>query len=195
MDAHALFGIVAGLVALSAFPVYIHYMIRGNTRPNTATWSILTLSSLLLSASYYSAGARDTFWISLSYPLGCATISLLSLRYGYRKWTGFDRLCLVLALVSAGLWWIFHSPAPTLLINIGIDFLGILPTINKTYKRPNTESRSAWTLDVVASICAILAIEQWSPLVALYPIYLLVMNCVVVLLIFRKRHSWRVYRT
>lgn len=191
MDAQTVLGIAAALVALSAFPVYIVDVLHGHTRPNTATWFILTLSGTLIAASYYGSGARDTFWISLSYPLGYLVIAILSLRYGYSKWNGLDKVCLTLALLSTVGWLVFKSPQTTFIINVGIDFLGILPTIYKTYRKPSTESRSAWILDVIASVLAILAIDQWNFFVALYPLYLLATNGIIVIFIFRKKYSWR----
>ena len=194
MEVHALFGIMAGVIALAAFPVYIHDVVRGKTRPNRATWLILTLSGFILAASYYASGARDTLWISLAYPLGFLAIAILSFKYGEKKWYRFDTVCLVLAVASAALWWFLQTPLVTLFINVGIDFLGILPTIYKTYRKPSTESRSAWILDVIASVFALLAVAQWTFSIAFYPVYLLITNCIIVILILRKKHSWRLNR-
>lgn len=194
MDLHGIFGLTAAAVALAAFPVYIHSIIKGRTRPSRVTWWILGLSGTLLAASYYASGARDTAWIAIAYAAGYIVVALLSLQYGHSKWTLTDSVCLALALLSGGLWWLLDNPLIALYVNVGIDVLGILPTMYKTYRKPSTESRTAWLMDVVAAVFALLAIEEWTFAIALYPVYLLLTNCVILILILRKQHSWRLNR-
>lgn len=194
MDVQSLFGIVAGIVAFATFPIYILSIVRGSTRPSRVTWWILGLSGSLLAASYYASGARDTTWIAIAYAIGYFSIAIFSLRYGYGTWTKMDTVLLTLALVSGGLWWFLDSPLIALYGTIVIDILGIAPTIYKTYREPQTESRTAWFLDFIAAVFALLAVEQWTFNIAVYPVYLLLTNCIILLLILRKHYSWRLNR-
>src|SRR4051812_29601118 len=106
MSLYDLFGITAGVLAFAAYPVYILDIFNKGARPNRATWWILSLSSLILAASYYASGARSTLWIALGYAVGNFTIAFFSLRYGYGKWNTLDRICLLAAIASALLWWL-----------------------------------------------------------------------------------------
>ncbi|MDO8594965.1 MAG: hypothetical protein Q7R93_05675 [bacterium] len=169
-------GIAAGILSFAAYLLYIVATLRGTTKPNRATWWILTLVGSLIAASYYSGGARNTIWIALSYVLGPAIIAVLSLWYGEGKWDRLDKVCLTGALISGAVWYFSESSLVALLTNILIDFLGLLPTVKKSYLRPTGEDRPAWTLECMASTLNIFAIERWAFAIAFYPLYLLLIN-------------------
>lgn len=48
-------GEIAGIIALVACPIYVHDILRGVTRPNRATWWIITLVGCLIAASYWES--------------------------------------------------------------------------------------------------------------------------------------------
>lgn len=181
----ALLGICAGILSFSAYLLYIFTTLKGRTRPNRATWWILTLVGLMIAVSYYAGGARDTIWIALSYVLGPAIIAVLSLKYGEGKWEKLDKICLTGAIISAVIWYFSQSALLVLVINVVMDFLGLLPTIKKSYLRPAGEDRIAWTLESVAGILNIFAVERWVFSIAFYPVYLLIINGIVTLLLYR----------
>ena len=185
MISGALVGIIAGVLSFAAYALYIFTTLKGKTKPNRATWWILTLVGLMIAASYYAEGARDTMWVPLSYVLGPAIIAVLSLKYGEGRWERLDKLCLTGAIISAIIWYFSHSALLVLMINIIMDFLGLVPTIKKSYLRPAGEDRTAWTLESIAGALNIFAIERWTFGIAFYPIYLLVINGIVTLLLYR----------
>ena len=185
-------GLTAGFLSFTAYILYMVTTVWGKTRPNRVTWWILTVVNLIILTSYYSIGARDTVWIPASYVLGSLIIALLSLRYGEGGWSRFDQLCACGAGVSIALWWLFTAPFLALLASMSIDFLGLLPTVRKSFLRPHTEDRTAWTLDFFASAINLFAVEHWIFDVAVYPIYLVLMNGLIAALLFRKRRRIRV---
>ena len=183
----AFLGQLAGILALLAYPVYIRGITAGKTRPNRATWWILTLAASVLAASYYAEGARDTMWIAVAYIFGNLAIAVLSLRYGYGSWTRADKACLAAAIGSAILWWFLDAPGVALSATIVIDFFGILPTVYKSYNKPSTESAAAWFIDGISSIINMFAIGTWTFAIAAYPLYLLVTNCLIAYLVLRAK--------
>ncbi|MEK9158471.1 MAG: hypothetical protein AAB673_00525, partial [Patescibacteria group bacterium] len=114
----AMAGKVAGILTLASFVPYIISILRKKTIPNRATWFIWTVVGFMCGASYYSAGASHTFWVSASYMIGPLVTFVLSLKYGEGGWTRFDRVCLLVAGISLGLWWVFSSPRIALVINL-----------------------------------------------------------------------------
>lgn len=183
----AVLGIGAGVLSFAAYALYIFSTLQGKTKPNRATWWILTLVGLLIATSYYAGGARDTMWVALSYVLGPAIIAVLSLKYGEGRWERLDQFCLTGALVTAVIWYLSKSALIVLLINILMDFLGLLPTIKKSYLRPEGEDRRAWTLESFAGVVNMFAIGRWTFAIAVYPMYLLILNVAITLLLFRPR--------
>lgn len=187
LDFTSISGLIAGALSFTAYLLYIFTTLWGKTRPNRATWWILTAVGCIILASYYSAGARDTIWVPVSYILGPLIVALLSLRYGDGGWTRFDRFCLYGAGVSIILWWFFSSPVLALLTNILIDFLGLLPTVRKAYLRPEGEDRIAWALEFSANAINLFAVGEWIFAIAVYPIYLVMMNGLITALLFRQK--------
>lgn len=183
-DTQDIIGIVAGLLSFAAYTLYIITSIWGKTRPNRATWWILTLVGVLIASSYYASGARSTIWIALSYVAGPLIIGLISLKHGEGGWSSFDKGCLLAALLSLVLWFLFRGPLITLLINIAIDFIALLPTIRKSYLRPIGENKVAWALESLAAAVNMLAITKWSFAIVVYPLYLLLSSWSITTLLF-----------
>jgi hypothetical protein len=178
-------GAIAGMTTLAGFVPYWLSIVRGKTKPNRATWAIWSIVGLLLSSSYWAVGARDTLWVPLSYVIGPVVTSLLGLRWGEGGWTRFDRRCLMGTGVSVVLWIVLKSPLVALGLNLLIDFLGALPTIEKAARDPEGEDRLAWIIFAIGNGFNLLAIGQWSWAIASYPVYLFSVCSWVVFLLLR----------
>ncbi|MDB5266325.1 MAG: hypothetical protein JWN89_140 [Parcubacteria group bacterium] len=180
-----LLGVTAGVISFFAFCAYYISIIRGRTKPDQATWMILTIVSFLILVSYYSLGARDTLWLPASYTIGQLITFILSLKYGNNKWSTFDKICLALTLASLLVWVGTKSALYILLINIFIDFMGMLPTVRKSLLEPYSEARFPWLLTSSACLLNVFAIRVWSFDMWIYPIYMLIINGLVTILIMR----------
>lgn len=197
----ALIGKLAGLLSLAAYSIYLFAIIRGTTKPSRSTWWILTLVGTAVLASYWLVGARATIWIALSYVIGPFLIALLSLKYGEGSgWDKTDKACFLISLGSLILWLglifplgVSQSALIVLLINLLADFVGLVPTIKKSYQRPEFENAPAWFLESVASLLTILAVRQWAFAIWIYPVYLASVNGLITGLIFRPKmiSIWR----
>lgn len=69
-DIAPLAGLAAGALALVAYIPYVVSILRGNTKPNRATWFIWAVIGAILGASYYASGAEHTAWVTVGYFLG-----------------------------------------------------------------------------------------------------------------------------
>ena len=180
-----LLGQLAGVISLLGFVPYIVEIVQGKTHPNRATWWIWTVVGAMLCGSYYASGARHTLWVPVSYVIGPLVTALLSLKYGEGGWEPFDRNCLGASLLSLVVWWLARSPLVALVANIGIDLLGALPTIRKSYREPESESLLSWIVFLVADALNLCAIGSWSVATSLYPLYLFTLAAVLVVLMAR----------
>ena len=189
----SIIGGVAGTLSAVAYVLYIVSTVKGPTRPNRATWSILTLVGLIILMSYYNEGARETIWVPLAYVLGPLIITLFAIKYGEGGWKGLDKWCLTGAIAGALLWTISGSALLALLINIGVDLLALLPTIKKAYLRPEGEDRTAWALEAAASFINLAAVKPWTFSIWIYPVYLAVFNGLIAALLiygrYKKKHK------
>lgn len=177
-------GVIAGILAILGYVPYIISIFRGKTRPNKATWIIWTLIGGLLAFSYLVEGDKNTIWLPLGYFFGPFIVAILSFRYGYSEWTRIDKICLVAALISIVPWLLLDDAMATLLINVLIDAMGAIPTLIKTYREPETEDLTAWSIFLVANTIQVFAVSEWN-LAATYPIYLFVLAAFMVLFILK----------
>ncbi len=180
-------GILAGVLAFTACPIYVRSILRGETRPDRATWWILSLGAFILTASYWSAGARETIWIPLAYCVCYLVAAILSVFYGAGKPTlsMFDKVCLAGALASAALWWFTDNPVIALSLQMIMEMFGLIPTIEKTFRYPTSESALAWGIATVASIVNLFAIGDWTFAIAAYPLFVLLTNALMSMLTIR----------
>ena len=181
-----LVGQVAGGISFLAYVLYYVSIVQGRSRPNRVTWVILTVVGVLIAASYYASGARNTMWVALAYTIGPFIAAILAFKYGEGGTTKLDIFCLVACIFSVILWVLSENPVYTLMVNIGIDFLGILPTLKKSFFDPLSEDKLAWSVTMSSNILNIFAVETWTFSIAVYPVYMVIANGLVTAFIFQK---------
>jgi len=184
MEIQAILGIAAGVISTAAYIPYFASILKGRTRPNRATWWIWAVLGIIICASYWSVGARSTFWYTL--PIGMVTTALLSLKYGVGGWTPFDRLCLGGAAAGLLLWWVSGIPFTALAVGMIIDMIGYFPTMRKIWGGSGSEDRLTWAMFLAAAVLNVAAIDKWTLEIAFYPLYIVVFNALVLALILRE---------
>lgn len=190
MDWKFYIGILAGVIAFFAYILYVRSIIRGETKPNKATWWIWAFMGAVVGLSYYFSGAENTIWVPIVEFLGPFLIALLSIRYGEG---GFDNktdiMCFIGALLSIILWIIFKNPVIALVTNLLIDSFALIPTIRKSYLRPEGENFSAWLGTVFADGLNLFAVEKFTFAILIYPIYMFVSDLIILLILFFKKNK------
>lgn len=179
-------GMLAGMVGILGFVPYAAGIIKRTTVPNKATWIVWAVLGAVIAASYYYAGAVESAWVPIAYAFGIFVIAILSLKYGQEGWTRLDKGCLAGAALGLVLWGLTGEAVSALYLATIVDAAGSLPTIRKTYGDPKSESRAAWILFSVAAVLNLFAIREWTLSSASYPVYLVILDAVMLWLIFRK---------
>lgn len=192
-DPKAILGVIAGLIAFSAYIVYVVSILKGASKPNRVTWWIWAFMGLVLALSYHFSGAEETIWVPYVEFLGPFIIAILSLRYGEGSLKDrTDLICFWGALFSILLWIIFRDPVVALVFNLIIDSFALIPTIKKSYLRPEGEDFWAWFGTGVADGLNMFAIGQFSFAIVVYPVYMLLSDLIIILiLLFRKKDITR----
>lgn len=108
-DLKSVLGVVSGVIALSAYIIYVFSIVRGNSKPNRVTWWIWAFMGLVLALSYDFAGADNTIWNAYMEFLGPLLIALLSIKYGEGGLEDkTDLWCVAGAVLSIILWIVFN---------------------------------------------------------------------------------------
>ena len=150
------------------------------------------LISALATASLFAQGDRVAVWLAGASTLQGLIILVLSFKYGMGGRSKTDVSCLILALVGIVLWQTTQMPIIALFFAIGADFVGMVPAIIKTYHFPKTEIWSFFALDVFAAIFSMMALNNWTVAEFSYPIYIFIINIVMVLLITKNSFFKRI---
>lgn len=180
-------GISSGVIALAAFIPYIRSILRGQTRPNRASWFIWAFAEGLTFASYGAAGADATLYIAAAYMTGTFTVACLALRNGQGGAGVLDMLCLFGAAISLIPWLVYGSAELALYMIIFVDALAIFPTLLKSIQDPESEDKSYWLLMLLAAAVNLLAVHTWAPSISAFPIYCLIGSGAIVTALYARR--------
>lgn len=182
-------GLIAGIIAFLAYIIYVISILRGKTKPNRATWWIWAFMGLVVGLSYYASGAQNTIWVPFVEFIGPLSIALLSIKYGEGGLDNkTDLICLFGAILSVILWIIFDNPVIALVSSLVVDSFAIVPTIKKSYLRPEGEDFWAWFGTGIADSLNMFAVEKFIFAILVYPIYMLVSDLIIIfVLLLRKK--------
>jgi hypothetical protein len=165
-------GIAVIAVAIAAYVPYLWEVLRGQGRPNRASWMIFSATGLFAAGSAWAGGARDGLWVPLVYGVLSFVVVLVAIRRGEGGWSSLDRFCLATALLSLVGWWLAGDPLVCVAMNALADTAGHFPTIRKAWREPRHEPIVMWWCVLVANIGNLVHIQTWSAIEILYPLSL-----------------------
>jgi hypothetical protein len=181
--------VVAALVSLTAASVYIRSMFKGNTIPNRVTWLMWAIAPLIATTAAVSNGVS---WAVLPVlmsgfcPLLIFVASFFT-RKAYWKLSKLDYLCGVLSGLALLLWYLTKEPNLAIAMAIASDAFAGLPTIIKAYNNPETESIWPYFTGIFSPMTSFAAAISWSFSEIVFPAYLVVINVLMVIIIYRKK--------
>jgi len=187
----------SNILVFSAYLSYEWAMVKGRAKPHRTTRLVIFVIVILGFLSMYAQGDRVVVWF-----LGiCSVQSLIMLLMSFKYGMGFERrhsrtgathlfvdiLCLIIAAVGIVLWRITSNPALALYAAVSADFVGMIPALIKTYRMPETEYWLSYLFDLLAILATGFAIQNGGFNEYLYPVYLFVINSIMMFLIFRPK--------
>lgn len=191
-DLAPVFGVGAGLLSGSCAIPYVRDILRGTTKPHRVSWGIFALLASIAAASQLSEGLHSGAALSLGAAAAFVAIFLLSVRHGVGGASTVDRLTIVAAAWILAVWAATANAALAVGLVIILELTATALTMHKAWREPATETRSSWIIDGAAGALAVLGAQQRSFLTLAYPVYHLVSNNAVVLVLtlsVRRRRS------
>jgi len=183
----SIFIIISSILALISPFVYSLAILKGEAKPHRTTRLVLLIITSLTTASLFAQGNRVAIYLAGVSTIQSIVIFILSIKHGMGGWAKSDIVCLFFALTGIFLWQITKNPVIALYFAIGADFIGMIPAIIKTYRFPKTEIWLFFGLDVLAAIFSLAALKNWTLQEYSYPIYIMVINSLMVFLIVRRQ--------
>ena len=191
----AVFGILSGVLSTLAYIPYVIDTAMRRTRPQRETWLIWSVLGTIAFFSQVYEGAGDSLWFAGVRVSGAVIVLCLAIRVGAgRQLKTSDYLILACAAAGLLLWYNTESAAYALAITISISLLGGGVTVLKAYRRPGSETMATWVVSIVASLCAILSVGRFDPILLAYPLYLFTIHSAIVaaMVLGRIRRAGRV---
>lgn len=160
-------GILALVLNAIGFIPYIRDILRGKVKPQRITWGIWTILTTIAAVNQVQNGGGWSSLFFISTVFLVATTFLLSLKRGMGGASKLDMICLAAAIVLFGYWATLHNTRISTLVAVIIDGIGAIPTVIKTYHRPDTESYPQWVLAGIGGLCTTLAVARvdWALIV------------------------------
>lgn len=184
------------LVLLSVFIsciggyAYVRDTWKGTTKPNRVSWGMWAFAPLIGTGAALAAGA-DVWTAVRTFMAGFIPLIVFVASFwnqqSYWKTTSFDIGCGALSLLALVAWLLFDIPAYAVLMAAFADFLAALPTIVKAWKFPETETGLAYITSLISVLLVLPSIGTWNLENASFQVYLLVVNVMLIVAVYRKR--------
>ena len=148
-------------------------------------WATLTAIAYFAQISD-NAGAGS--WITALTAAISFFIFFFAIFKGEKNITKGDWLTFIAALSAIPVWMITDNPLWSVIIITVIDALGFYPTVRKSWDKPEEENMFHYFMAGLKFVLAVMALDNFSIITALYPLSLVFMNFAFIALVFvRKR--------
>lgn len=170
-------GIIATIIVFIGYIPYIRDIIKGKTKPHLYSWFLWLLVTSIAFALQISDGAGSGAYVTLAAAIMCIVVIVLGfIQKSKINIVKIDTLFLVLAFIALFLWLIAKQPILSVILATIVDLLGFAPTIRKSWDNPYTETLSFYYLNSLRFGLAVIALQKYSIVTALYPICWLMAN-------------------
>lgn len=188
MISYTTVGIISGGLAVLAFLPYLISMYKKEINPHPFSWFLWAVQGFVTLVTYISLGALATLPLAIVNFFGPFLIFILTIKYWKGKFPKFDYICLGFSLIAIIIYIIFHQAAIALTLNLIGDFMAALPTIRKTYLDSSSENLTTWVLFSLSAIVSLLAIQNITYGILIFPLYLTFFEILMCVLIIRGRY-------
>lgn len=176
--------VLASSLVFVFFAIYFVSIFRKNTVPVIISWIVWAVNDSALAISIYYEKGPDGFMIGTA--VGSILTMFLSFKFGKIEWSKTDITCGIIAFGGIWLAYTHKDPRITILSGCIVAVLSSIPTIRSIKIKPEEENRLAWLAYYSATWCAIVAIGEWSPSVAV-PVTFMVIGTYCQYLLWRPR--------
>lgn len=183
----AVFGIIASILILIGALPYIRDIIQKTVRPHVLSWLGWGCITALGASAMMAEGSTWVAVIVFANTISCFFIVFLSIlnRVGVWQTTFFDWLFFGMGVMGLLLWQTLHMPVLALVCAIIADLAFGIPTIIKTYQDPASETPFVWIMASISGMLSMLTISVWAFYEVAYPLYLLLFDSLVLLLVLK----------
>lgn len=182
-------GIIAICLTFAGYIPYIRDILKGKTHPHLYSWFLWFFVGLVAFSLQFTGGGGLGTFVTLAAVIMCLVVFLLGLfRKGTRRdITKMDSLFFVLTVVAIVIWVVAKQPVLSAILITGIDFLCFVPTIRKSWHKPDSETASFYLINTFRFFLAAVSLQRYTIVTAFYPSFWLVANGLFALMLMLRR--------
>jgi len=136
-ETKTIIGVIAVVIAFISYIPYFRNIFSGKTKPHAFSWLVwCMLNGIAFAGQIKDKGGSGSWSVGFT-ALVMLIIFFLALQRGEKHITNFDWVCLIAAVLSLIPWALTNNPLLSIVIITIIDAFGFLPTIRKTFYKPN----------------------------------------------------------
>ena len=133
-----------------------------------------------------TAGAYQTAILSGAVLLADIAILSMGFRKGVKKYTPFDIICQILALIAIALWRLTGNPSLAVILSLSALLVAAMPTYRHAWMAPFAETWEGFAMAVAAGLLTIASLSKYDFIALAFP-FITVLNCGVVVTIILTR--------
>lgn len=179
--------LISFLIIIAVTIPYMIDIVKRRARPARAARSMLLLLIIITLAQQRSLGSGLTMALTVAEVISSIMLFGLAMKYGVGGLSKSDKACYILLGISLVAWWATGNALLALHISIIADTVAFWPTIEKTWRDPNSETSLFFWGGVIAPWFSIAAGGNLAYSVIVFPVYISLANLVEVILISRRK--------
>jgi hypothetical protein len=195
LDVH--FVILGAAIGSAGAALYLRDTLRGVTQPNRVTWLLWAVAPLLAFAVEVGAGVGLRSLMTFVVGFAPLLIFVASFRNPASVWQigRLDYVCGALSVAGLVAWLVTRHGTVALAASIGADALAAVPTLQKSWRWPETETAAAYVGAAANAAITLLTVKRVTTAVVAFPIYILTVASVEAALVAGRvgprLRSWR----
>ena len=190
---HIFFAVISFVIIIAVTIPYMRDVIKGRARPARAARVMLFLLLIITLLQQHDLGSGYAMTVTFSELLSSALLLGLALKYGVGGLALTDKICYCLLAIDLMLWLLTKNTLLALHLTILADTISFWPTLEKTWRLPQSETKLFFWGGVIAPLFSIAAQNSFTYSVIVFPAYLSVINLVEIAVInsgkIRASHS------
>lgn len=193
MDYKTIIAIISVAMTVFGYSFYFRDIFKGKTKPHAFSWLVWATLTGIAFFGQISDGAGAGAWVTATTAVISFVIFGLALTRGEKEITRSDKFYLSASFLAIIPWLVLKDPLLSVILITIIDFLGFLPTIRKSIKKPYEETLIHYVFAGLKFFLAIIALDNYSLVTWLYPASLVLANWIFIILLVvqRKRFDER----
>ena len=159
------FAILGAALPLAGFVSYIWAMTRGRAEPNRVSWALWASAPLIAFAAEITQGTNMQIAL-VTFTLGLGPLLVLLVSFAnrgcYWKLARLDVVCGGLSGAAIAAWVLTGRGDAAIALSIAADAFAALPTVLKSYVRPESESPWTYLASGAGAVITLLTVRHWA---------------------------------